>query len=170
MCIYVYVCLGFKGKVIWLNAILYSYFLSSLILFCLYWYQMCLVWLQAAATHIAQMHEFEANEPASHIAASDVWCGQTRAGYRPLKITTNIFLRPLSSLILDTFGKQVPAILSLMHYLLYIRLISEHDSVQIKLYMYVQKSQFTNYLTGLWQTVQMWHPLPLDSWTWWGKT
>ena len=43
-------------------------------------------------------------------------------------------------------------------------------SNQIKLYLYSSKSQFSDHLTGLWQNVQMWHPLPLDPWTRSGKT
>ena len=41
---------------------------------------------------------------------------------------------------------------------------------QIKFYLHSPKSQFTNHLTGLWQTVQMWHPLTSDLWTGWGNT
>ena len=39
---------------------------------------------------------------------------------------------------------------------------------QVKFYVYCQISEFTHYLTGLGQTIQMWHPLPLDPWTRWG--
>ena len=43
-------------------------------------------------------------------------------------------------------------------------------SNQITFHLCCPKSQFTHYLIGLWQTVQMWHSLPLDPWTRWGKS
>ena len=69
-----------------------------------------------------------------------------------------------SSLIFKVLSKYLCALFSFSSTLegtLPAKWWSDNTKLQIKLYLYSPKSQFTYDLTGFWQTLQMWRPLPL---------